>query len=192
MVIVVAGAALGAGATILVLKGRLSPPPSPGERTAEVIAADLRHRYALTDEQAGKVKEIMARRMAALETIRREAHQQMIAEHEKLRAEMKAVLTPQQFGQWAARFESLRPPPFGPPGAGPGGPGRPPGPGRPLPPGASSPPEGLEPEAGRGPPPGRPMPPRGNPPFGRPPSPLPGARPGPDVPPGGPLEPLPR
>ena len=192
LVFVVAGAGFGAGATLLVLKSRLVKPPSPGERTAEIIASDLQNRYGLTAEQAGKVKEIMARRMASLEMIRREANVKMTAEHENLRAEMKAVLSREQFERWAARFDSLRPPPFGPPA----GPGRPPGPGNPPRPGALPPTDGFGPEPGRGPGPVRP-PLREGPPFGRrPPPPPPGAPPGaerpPEGPPGGLPEPAPR
>ena len=170
LVIVVSGAVIGAGVTVLALKNRLAAPPTPGERTAALIASDLRNRYNLTDEQAKQVKEIMARRMEVIEAIRRQAHEQMAAEHETLRAEMKAVLTPEQFEQWLAQFESLRPPPFGPPG----GPGR-----------AGGPRDGLGPRPGRGPGPGRPPPPREDSPSGRP-LPRPGAPPGPEGAPSGP------
>ena len=189
LVIVVAGAGIGAGTTLLVLKSRLVKPPSPGERTAEIIASDLQSRYGLTAEQAGKVKEIMATRMEAIGAIRQEMHRKVATEHEKLRVDMKKVLTPEQFERWLAQFESLRPPPFGPPG-GPGRPGGPPNPARP-----GGPRELLGPEPGRGPGPGRPPPPREDSPPGRP-LPRPGAPPGPERPPegppGGPTEPAPR
>jgi len=163
LVIVVSGAVIGAGVTVLALKNRLAAPPSPGERTATLIASDLRNRYNLTDEQAKQVKEIMATRMEVIEAIRQEMHKKVATEHEKLRADMKKVLTPEQFERWSAQFESLRPPPFGPPPGGPGRPGGPLGPPRP-----GGPRELLGPEPGRGPGPGRPPPPREDSPPGRP------------------------
>ena len=162
LVIVVSGAVIGAGVTVLALRNRLAAPPTPGERTAALIASDLRNRYNLTDEQARQVKEIMATRMEAIEAIRQEMRRKVAAEHEKLRVDMKKVLTPEQFERWLVQFESLRPPPFGPPG-GPGRPGGPPNPARP-----GGPRELLGPEPGRGPGPGRPPPPREDSPPGRP------------------------
>ena len=138
IVILVSGAAIGSGIMVLVLKDRVVRPPSPGEKAADHIAADMRQRYGLTDEQAGKVREILARRMVALDTIRDDAQVKMAAEHDKLRAEIKAVLNPEQFEKWAAHFDAMRPPPFGPP---PGSPGGPPG-GERLRPGGPPPPNG--------------------------------------------------
>jgi hypothetical protein len=157
IVILVSGAAIGSGVMVLVLKDRMVRPPSPGEKAADQITADMHARYRLTDEQDGKVHEILARRMTALETIREDAQEKMAAEHDKLRAEIKAVLTPEQFEQWAARFDAMRPPPFGGPPHGPPG-GPPPGGERPMPggpPGAERPMQGGPPPQDFRPPPGR-------------------------------------
>jgi hypothetical protein len=170
LVILVCGAIIGAGVFVLWFKDRLAWPPTPGEAAAARIAADMRGRYDLSEEQARKVRDIMARHMEAIEVIRRSAHEKIAADHEKLRAEVREVLTPEQFEQWSARFEAMRPPPFGPPpgreGLMPGGPppGMPPptkrefGPPRGPPPGP-----GHLPPPGKGPAPGRPMPPPGGP-----------------------------
>jgi hypothetical protein len=178
MVIVASGVVIGAGTTVLLLKDRLAPLPTPGERTAARIADELRGRFDLTEEQARQVREIMARRMDAIEKIHRDAREKMAAEHGKLREEMKAVLSPDQFERWSAQFEALRPPLFGPP---PGPPGRRPGPGPGMPGGPPpNQPPGLMPN--------RPPPRAFVPPQDRPP--LPGQGPGPDrlrpppVPPG--------
>jgi len=149
LVIVVSGAVIGAGTTVLLLKDRLARPPSPGERSTDRIVEDLRGRYDLTDEQARKVREIMASSMDALEAIHRDAQSRAEASREKLRTEMKKVLTPEQFQRWELQFESLRPPRFGPPQ---GPPGRPPGAKLPPPGGPFAP-------GGAGPGPGRPPPP---------------------------------
>jgi len=120
--------------------------------------------------------------MEALEAIRRDAEEKFQAEHEKLRAEMKSVLTPDQYERWLAHFESLRARPPGPP---PGGPGRPPMKGRPGPDTGDRVQPGRPPRPGQGPPPGQgPAPGQGPGPGGRP-GPGPAAK-------GGPLPPTPQ
>jgi hypothetical protein len=141
LVIVASGAIIGAGTTVLVLRNRLIPPPPPGEKMASVAAEDVKDRYGLTDEQAGRVREVMTRRMEAIAAVREESREKVRAEHDKLRAEMKEILTPDQFARWETHFESLRPPGFPPP---PGPPGPRPGKGRP----------GDDRPMPRGPPPG--------------------------------------
>ena len=164
LVIVASGAVIGAGVTVMVLRSvAWAPPPPPGKQTAARITADFKDRYGLDQAQADRVQEIMTRRLAAIEAIRDDAHARTQAEHEGLRSEMKAVLSPQQFENWEAKFEALRPPAFPPPPGprgGPPGQGRP-GEGRPMPPAPGpgqrgfSPPDGPPPSRG-GPPPGPP------------------------------------
>ena len=181
LVILVCGTAIGAGAAVLWLKDRLAGPPRPERATPEIVR-DLRSRYDLTEEQARRVGDIMQRRMEALEAIRRDAEEKFQAEHEKLRAEMKSVLTPDQYERWLAHFESLRARPPGPP---PGGPGRPPMKGRPGPDTGDRVQPGRPPRPGQGPPPGQgPAPGQGPGPGGRP-GPGPAAK-------GGPLPPTPQ
>jgi hypothetical protein len=185
LLIVVSGVVIGAGTTVLLLRDRIARPPSPGEETAAAIAADLRSRYDLTDDQTRQVREIMTRRMDAIEVIRREAHEKITGEHEALRAEMKAVLKPEQFQRWSAQFDAMRPPPgvFGPGRPGPGRP-MPGGPLQPLPPGFSGGPGRPAPSGG----PGMPgaAPPGGGPREGPPGPRRDGPLRGPQSPPAGP------
>jgi hypothetical protein len=196
LVILVCGTAIGAGAAVLWLKDRLAGPPRPDRATPEIVR-DLRSRYDLSEDQAKRVNDIMEHRIEALEAIRREAQQKFEAEHEKLRAEMKSVLTAEQYEQWLAHFESLRDRPPGPPPGGPTfqPPGRP-GQGGPVPPGQRPGPRMRPGPSGQGPPsgqvpgPGRPGPgpaAKGGPlppaPQQAPPRPLPD-RPPADRPPG--------
>jgi hypothetical protein len=120
LAIVFSGAIIGAGTTVLMLHSRLIAPPPPGEKMADAVTEDLRHRYNLTDEQARRVHEVMVRSMATVEAIHEEARDKVGAEHDRLRGEMKEILTPEQFDRWQAHFDALRPPGFPPPG--PGGP----------------------------------------------------------------------
>jgi hypothetical protein len=198
LVILICGNVIGAGTAVLWLKQYLPPRPPPDRVAPDRIAADLRDRYNLSEEQARKVREIMQRSIEELDAIHRDTQEKAEAEREKLRGEMKTVLTPEQYAQWLAQFEALgarRGPPGGPdrpgmggrpgqfaPGQGPGGgrpgmgggpgPGQGPGPGRPQPPGMG---RGPGPEGG---PPMRPQPPegrRGPLPAGLPPAGLPPA-----------------
>jgi Spy/CpxP family protein refolding chaperone len=71
----------------------------------------------LTDEQAGRVAEILQKRHEVLMKLHRET---LKAELQAMRAEVATVLTPEQANKWNDNFESImRIPPF------PGGPGEP-------------------------------------------------------------------
>jgi len=200
LVLLVCGSVIGAGAAVLWLKAYLPPPPPPESAVAGIVR-DMRARYDLSEEQALKVREIMQRRIDAMEAIHRDAQEKSEAEREKLRGEMKTVLRPEQYAEWLAHFEAVgarRGPAGGgggPPGAGGPGMGGRQGPGQ-YPP-AGLPPPGQGPAGGRpgmgggpgqGPGPGRPLPQgmgRGPGPEGgpmRPPLPPEGRR----GPPGGP------
>ena len=212
LVILICGNVIGAGTAVLWLKQYLPPRPPPDRVAPDRIAADLRDRYNLSEEQARKVREIMQRSIEALDTIHRDTQEKAEAEREKVRGEMKTVLTPEQYAQWLAQFEALgarRGPPGGPdrpgmggrpgqfvPGQGPGGsrpgmgggPGPGQGPAYPLPPGMG---RGPGPEGG----PMRPLPPEGR--RGLPGGPQPGEagprNPQPPVmPPSGPEAPKPQ
>jgi hypothetical protein len=97
------------------------------------IVKDIQGRYDLTDEQTEKVKEIFSKRQETMHNLSEKIREQMDAEFKELSAEMKEILTPQQYEHWENDFKSRRRGPgrFGPGGPRPGGfgPGGP-GPGR--------------------------------------------------------------
>jgi Spy/CpxP family protein refolding chaperone len=200
LVILICGNVIGAGAAALWLKQYLPAQPPPPAGATERIIGDMRDRYDLNEDQARKIREIMQRRLEALEAIRRDAQEKSEAEREKLRGEMKTVLTPDQYTRWLERFEELgarRGPPGGP-GGGPGRPGMG-GPGMGGPgmggpgmggPGMGGPGMGGRPgplQPGQGPGGGRPGMGGGQGP-GRPVAPGMGRGPGPE---GGPVRPMP-
>lgn len=105
--VLLSGIAIGVAAAMLWLKDR--PPRHPrGHRTPKRIAARLRSSHGLTDAQTLKVEEAFRRRLQALDAIRHEILPRVEAEHRKLRNEMKAILTPEQFERWNTRFGALR------------------------------------------------------------------------------------
>jgi len=175
--ILVSSAVIVTSVVTLALKDWLTPKPPLGQKAAEMIAQDMRHRFELSEDQTRRVQEVMGRRLDAIETLRQDAQQKMTAEHEKLRADVKAILTPEQFERWSAHFDAIRPPGFGPPHGPPGGP---PDHGRPMPggpPGQERPMPGGPPDRDRPPPGGPPGPDRPMPSDGSSPPPGPGGPP---------------
>jgi Spy/CpxP family protein refolding chaperone len=175
LVILICGNVIGAGAAALWLKQYLPAQPPPPAGATERIIGDMRDRYDLNEEQTRKIREIMQRRLEALDAIHRDAQEKSEAEREKLRGEMKTVLTPEQYTRWLERFEELGAR-RGPPGGPGGGPGRPGMGGRPGPLQPGQGPGGGWPGMGGGQGPGRPM------------APGMGRGPGPE---GGPVRPMP-
>ena len=111
-VILLSGTAIGTVAAMALLKDTSTPAlvesPTPPDRAAVAIAGDIARRYHLDQDGTDKVRRIMAERLKAIGAIRRQMHERIVAEHEKLRAEMKEALTPEQYGRWQERFEAVR------------------------------------------------------------------------------------
>ena len=111
-VILLSGTAIGTGAAMALLKDTSTPTPpespTPPDRAAVAIAGDIARRYHLDQDGTDKVRQIMAERLKAIGAIRREMYERIVAEHEKLRAEMKEALPPEQYGRWQERFEAVQ------------------------------------------------------------------------------------
>jgi Spy/CpxP family protein refolding chaperone len=131
IIILACGIVIGSGATLLRLKDRMMMPgPRPPLRD---IVEDIQGRYDLTDEQVEKVEDIFSKRHETMRNLFEKIREQMDAEFKELSAEMKEILTPEQYESWENDFKSRR---RGPGKFAPGGPGsgrfghRRPGPGR--------------------------------------------------------------
>ncbi len=141
----VAGGAAGAGLTVLLRGARHhdAPPPRP-----HLLPPPLRE-LQLTPDQERHARDVAERYRGEMEAAVQEAFPKVRAVQERMDAELRALLTPEQ----AARFDELRA--RRPPGPFPVGPrmhGPPPGDGAPPPP-----PPGVRPPGGQ--PPGAPPPP---------------------------------
>jgi hypothetical protein len=116
--ILFSGIVIGAGGTILLLKDKMIWKGHHGaKKTVDDIVEELRSEYNLTEEQTSKVKGIHTRAWEARETLRQDIEQKVAEEHERLIAEMKEALSPEQFEQWERdlrermeRFQKRRPP----------------------------------------------------------------------------------
>ena len=143
----VAGAVAGAGVCRW-MTPRAGPPPPP-------MHLPLRE-LGLSPEQEQQARAIADRHREELESILRGTYPKVRAVNDKIEAELREILTPEQQKK-LDEVKERRPPPRGPGGPGFGGPGGPgPGPGGPRPgprPRPEGPPHHEGPPPGEGPPP---------------------------------------
>ena len=111
-VILASGIGIGTGGTILALKDRIvwqdpPPPPNRGERGPRPpdIVEELRTKYNLTDEQSQKVKALFDARFEAGRARREQIRKIEEDEREQFVADMKSILTPEQFEPWHAEYQ---------------------------------------------------------------------------------------
>ena len=103
-----------------------------GDLPVDLIVQSMTAELLLSPEQVVKVEQEYRERAKALNEIRGSMVPRFRAEYDKLEADLKVILTAEQYKRWAIRFNAARdrmmPPPPGGPG-GPGGPGFGDGPG---------------------------------------------------------------
>ncbi|MBI2195263.1 MAG: hypothetical protein HYU36_25055 [Planctomycetes bacterium] len=107
-VLFLSGIALGGGAAVWLIRRQViyalhHPEEAPGR-----ILPILRRRLDLTDDQARKVKEILHRRQASLQDIRREVQPRVEAELDLVEKEVADVLDDGQKEKWHKNLRSLR------------------------------------------------------------------------------------
>lgn len=101
VVIFVAGVAVGAAGSALVIRQRIALVLSQPERIPDRVLPILRRRLSLTAEQAEQVAAIVHRRYTALEEVRSEFTPRVASELQLLRTEVDAVLSSDQKQSWA-------------------------------------------------------------------------------------------
>jgi len=119
--ILICGAIIGSGTTVLYLKDKVEPTPPPRPPTREVIK-EMEAKYGLTPEQAENAEKAFGKSRETLRSLFEELRMKSEAEFQTLNAEIKKILTPEQFERWEQDFNRRRRP--GPPWErGPGKPG---------------------------------------------------------------------
>jgi hypothetical protein len=108
VVIFASGFIAGGGITLVTLRNTLLYYVHHPEQFPPVAAARLRSKLDLTDEQTRQVDEILRKRQAALQAIRREVQPRVLAELDLVEQEVAKVLTPEQRERWHKRFGELR------------------------------------------------------------------------------------
>ena len=144
LIIFISGMFVGVGGTIAVLKDKVIWMHRRPRMDAGKIVEYMKEEYRLTDQQVPQIKQLMDKHFESGRIVRQEFQKRMETGIEQFTADMKQVLTPQQFEQWKQDFQERRKQ-----GGGKFRP-RPPGPS-----GPSGPSEGHHP---KGPPPDMPMP----------------------------------
>lgn len=110
--ILLCGIILGAGGMWIWFRMERSrkdrPPSSFAHLPPEVVVRRMQKRFALTDAEAEKVKEILERWGKEIRQIQNEYRPKLRAIREKMMEEMKATLRPEVFEAWKAAHERRR------------------------------------------------------------------------------------
>lgn len=116
VVILVCGIVIGSGLTIIVVRKMIINSMRHPERIPNRITRRMKRKLDLTDEQAQRVKETVARYMHQLERIRKESRPRVYRQLEMLKEEVAKILNEKQRKVWRKRFKKLEdalPPPTG-------------------------------------------------------------------------------
>ncbi len=108
LVIFASGCIVGGTATLLVARNRILHALHHPEEGPARIAARLKRKLDLTDEQTKKVEAILARRQAALAAIRRRVQPEVESQLDLVESEIAEVLDDSQRAEWRQRIEALR------------------------------------------------------------------------------------
>lgn len=108
LLIFVAGAIIGAGGSLLIVRDRALHVLHHPEEAPARMAARLRWRLGLSDDQADQVKSILRRRQQTLLEIRREVRPRVMKELDQAEAEVALVLDDAQREKWRAMVASFR------------------------------------------------------------------------------------
>ncbi len=108
LLIFVSGLIVGGGLTLIrVRHGALWAIHHPEEAPPR-IAAHLRWKLGLSDEQTEQVEQIVRKRQQALQAIRREVQPRVTAELDRVEAEISGMLNDAQRAKWHKLFTQLR------------------------------------------------------------------------------------
>jgi len=111
--ILISGIGIGFGSALAYLSGSREVATTDEEqkqptKVAMTIARGVKTECGLDEQQTGKVREIMAKRIKALHEIRRKAMDEMVAIHREISDDMRGVMKPDQFKLWEKHNEEAR------------------------------------------------------------------------------------
>ena len=108
LLILLCGAVIGAGGTLICVKKILLRSIHHPEEAPARISERIKSSLHLSDEQARRIKAILVERQKALQAIRREAQPRVEKELEITREEVSRVLSPEQARAFRQRFDELK------------------------------------------------------------------------------------
>jgi hypothetical protein len=106
--ILIMGALIGSGITVIVVKKMVLHAVSHPEEAPARITKRIQSKLDLSGEQAAKVRSIIAERQKALQAIRREVQPRVEKELNGVREDVAALLEPEKARQWRERFDYLK------------------------------------------------------------------------------------
>jgi hypothetical protein len=107
LIILVSGVIIGAGGTVLLVKQRVIGISRP-HKDANEITKIITEKYDLTPQQTTQVRELITNAFLKRKSYDDEENAKREADVQTLIADMKVVLTPQQFEQWNKDFLAMR------------------------------------------------------------------------------------
>jgi len=111
LIILIAGATIGAAVTLLVLNETGPEPIIPPDRAHVIMLERIVPRLRLSPQQAEQVRPVLRKHMSRLEDIREQGRQQILKELQAMDTEMSTVLSPDQQQLWRGLLREL-PGPF--------------------------------------------------------------------------------
>ncbi|MCK4958080.1 MAG: hypothetical protein KAT00_01740 [Planctomycetes bacterium] len=106
VVILASGIVIGFGATTLCFKDRIVKPKRYGNMEHLQLAKKMRADYDLSEEQSGQLRELFKKQFAGIRSIQEESQQKMATQRQELTADIKEVLTKEQFDRWLKEFKA--------------------------------------------------------------------------------------
>jgi hypothetical protein len=109
LIILLSGIAIGAGGTIMLIKQRVIwVGGSRPHKDANDITKEITEKYGLNPQQTAQVQVITTNAFMKMKANNAAQDKQHEADIQTLIADMKTVLTPQQFEQWNKDFQAMR------------------------------------------------------------------------------------
>lgn len=106
-VILLSGIAIGVGATILLAQNRFIDINHP-HKTTDDITKEISKKYNLSSQQTAQVQTLLSDMFEKGKLRRDEMDAQRNADTETMIAQMKLILTDEQFAKWNENFTKLR------------------------------------------------------------------------------------
>ena len=109
LIIFASGLAIGAGGTIMLIKQRVIwVGGGHPHRDANDITKEITEKYGLNSQQSAQVQGIITNAFLKRKSNDEAQDKQRDADVQNIIADMKTVLTPQQFEQWNKDFQAMR------------------------------------------------------------------------------------
>lgn len=126
---VMAGSVIGSGLTIITMRYSMFPRPPHPDAVATTLLERMASLFEMTEDETGRVREIIDRRMKEVKRIRQVSFDEIRGQFDGMRLELAEVLGTQRAEAWETFLRKQRqqsswggPPPWG--GGGGGGPPR--------------------------------------------------------------------